>query len=411
MKKIYFFLIVTAIAVSVNAQIKVNSEGKVSMLTSETPLSPLSIGGAGDSCYKVSITSNDPNLLLSFRGTPTGRYGWFKQLLIEHEVNSEKMVCGLRIMTYNPTPLNKGRAYGVLGDGGNATNGYNYGVYGNLRGVNDGSGIVGSVNNECLYIDGRYAGYFYGAVKVTGGIYGSLYSPSATSNTRSTSSILLSEIDGTSNTTVTEKLSGLSAMQFNMRNQEAIDTNSRSSSDTTTVSTQKTTELTEAKVERIHYGLDAVALQEVYPDLVYENDKGELFVNYIEMIPLLVQSIKELQAQITVLQGGGEVYEVGARRMTTEIEEEVVVKASVSQNTPNPFSESTTIQYALPNDVVTALLCVYDLNGKQLIQKKLTDRGYASVTLHGGELPAGMYLYSLIADGKVIDTKRMILTE
>lgn len=411
MKKIYFFLIVTAIAVSVNAQIKVNSEGKVSMLTSETPLSPLSIGGAGDSCYKASITSNDPNLLLSFRGTPTGRYGWFKQLLIEHEVNSEKMVCGLRIMTYNPTPLNKGRAYGVLGDGGNATNGYNYGVYGNLRGVNDGSGIVGSVNNECLYIDGRYAGYFYGAVKVTGGIYGSLYSPSATSNTRSTSSILLSEIDGTSNTTVTEKLSGLSAMQFNMRNQEAIDANSRSSSDTTTVSTQKTTELTEAKVERIHYGLDAVALQEVYPDLVYENDKGELFVNYIEMIPLLVQSIKELQAQITVLQGGGEVYEVGARRMTTDIEEEVVVKASVSQNTPNPFSESTTIQYALPNDVVTALLCVYDLNGKQLIQKKLTDRGYASVTLHGGELPAGMYLYSLIADGKVIDTKRMILTE
>ena len=80
MKKIYFFLIVTAIAVSVNAQIKVNSEGKVSMFTSETPLSPLSIGGAGDSCYKVSITSNDPNLLLSFRGTPTGRYGWFKQL-------------------------------------------------------------------------------------------------------------------------------------------------------------------------------------------------------------------------------------------------------------------------------------------------------------------------------------------
>ena len=97
--------------------------------------------------------------------------------------------------------------------------------------------------------------------------------------------------------------------------------------------------------------------------------------------------------------------------MTTDIKEEVVVKASVSQNTPNPFSESTTIQYALPNDVVTALLCVYDLNGKQLIQKKLTDRGYASVTLHGGELPAGMYLYSLIADGKVIDTKRMILTE
>ena len=411
MKKIYFFLIVTAIAVSVNAQIKVNSEGKVSILTNETPLSPLSIGGAGDSCYKVSIVTNEPALLLKHHGIPSKQNGWLNQLESTHEINSCRLVTGLRSIVYNSTPLNDGRIYGILAEAGNATSGYNYGVFGGLRGSNNGAGIVGAVNLDYCYIDGKYAGYFYGDVKVTGGIYGSLYSPSATSNTRSTSSILLSEIDGTSNITVTEKLSGLSAMQFNMRNQEAIDANSRSSSDTTTVSTQKITELTEAKVERIHYGLDAVALQEVYPDLVYENDKGELFVNYIEMIPLLVQSIKELQAQITVLQGGGEVYEVGARRMTTEIEEEVVVKASVSQNTPNPFSESTTIQYALPNDVVTALLCVYDLNGKQLIQKKLTDRGYASVTLHGGELPAGMYLYSLIADGKVIDTKRMILTE
>ena len=34
-----------------------------------------------------------------------------------------------------------------------------------------------------------------------------------------------------------------------------------------------------------------------------------------------------------------------------------------------------------------------------------------TVTIEGGSLDAGMYLYSLIADGKVIDTKRMILTK
>ena len=55
-----------------------------------------------------------------------------------------------------------------------------------------------------VYIDGKYAGYFSGNVKVTGGIYGTLYSPSASSNTRSFS-MPLSEVDGTSSTTVAEK--------------------------------------------------------------------------------------------------------------------------------------------------------------------------------------------------------------
>ena len=29
----------------------------------------------------------------------------------------------------------------------------------------------------------------------------------------------------------------------------------------------------------------------------------------------------------------------------------------------------------------------------------------------GGDLHPGMYLYSLIADGRLVDTKRMVLTE
>lgn len=39
------------------------------------------------------------------------------------------------------------------------------------------------------------------------------------------------------------------------------------------------------------------------------------------------------------------------------------------------------------------------------------NRGEASITIDGGSLNAGMYLYALIADGKVVDTKRMILTK
>ena len=35
----------------------------------------------------------------------------------------------------------------------------------------------------------------------------------------------------------------------------------------------------------------------------------------------------------------------------------------------------------------------------------------ASVAINGSQLTAGMYLYALIIDNQVIDTKKMILTE
>ncbi len=80
-------------------------------------------------------------------------------------------------------------------------------------------------------------------------------------------------------------------------------------------------------------------------------------------------------------------------------------------NTPNPFSEATTIAFTLPQSVKEAMICIYDMNGTQLEQIDIVERGASSVQIDGYKLNAGMYLYSLIADGNVIDTKRMVLTK
>jgi len=53
----------------------------------------------------------------------------------------------------------------------------------------------------------------------------------------------------------------------------------------------------------------------------------------------------------------------------------------------------------------------FSLQGKQLKQILLNGRGAGSETLHAHELHAGMYLYSLIVNGNVADTKRMTLTK
>ena len=54
------------------------------------------------------------------------------------------------------------------------------------------------------------------------------------------------------------------------------------------------------KDKKVHYGLIAQEMEKVYPDLVY-NDKGSKTINYIELIPLLLLKIKDLQEQVDVL--------------------------------------------------------------------------------------------------------------
>jgi hypothetical protein len=80
------------------------------------------------------------------------------------------------------------------------------------------------------------------------------------------------------------------------------------------------------------------------------------------------------------------------------------------QNSPNPFTNSTTIKYYLPASSQTAVLVIKDLNGKGFKTYNLASK-IGEVVINGGELPAGTYFYSLIVDGKTVDTKKMVLSK
>ena len=80
----------------------------------------------------------------------------------------------------------------------------------------------------------------------------------------------------------------------------------------------------------------------------------------------------------------------------------------LDQNLPNPFAENTTITYNIPDDVMEAQLLFYDMNGRIIKQVDITDRGESSLTVYGDKLEQGIYTYSLIADGKLIATKKMV---
>jgi hypothetical protein len=63
----------------------------------------------------------------------------------------------------------------------------------------------------------------------------------------------------------------------------------------------------------------------------------------------------------------------------------------------------------IPEGARQADIIVYNLEGKQLKNIPVSGRGDTAVKIAGNNLSAGMYLYTLIIDGEIIDTKRLLL--
>src|SRR5206468_645797 len=87
----------------------------------------------------------------------------------------------------------------------------------------------------------------------------------------------------------------------------------------------------------------------------------------------------------------------------------VISSASLLQNIPNPFTNSTTIGYILPQKFTNAQIVIKDKLGSTLKVVNVSGIGKGSLNVDASTLASGTYQYSLIIDGKFIDTKQMIL--
>ena len=162
------------------------------------------------------------------------------------------------------------------------------------------------------------------------------------------------------------------------------------------------------------YGFLAQNVQEVFPELVHTDNTGYMYVDYIGLIPILVQSINELKAKVEELTAEKEQEDTpmlsNQQAAQSEVEASLGV-AKLYQNAPNPWSSETVIRYCLPQSVAKADIYIYDMQGAQLKCIPAQGRGESEVTVTARELEAGMYLYALVADGALIDSKQMILTK
>jgi hypothetical protein len=183
------------------------------------------------------------------------------------------------------------------------------------------------------------------------------------------------------------------------------------------------------------WGFVAQELQEILPELIHNSripaeidDSGKEVtpamdyksVNYIALIPILVQAVKEQQE---VIDENKEAYESLKKELDMLKAENsgvgkllndrspAIATNKLGQNQPNPFNKSTVIEYKLSDKTRQSFICIYNMNGRQLKKIQLENQESGSLTIQSGILEPGMYIYSLIVDNKEEDTKKMIITD
>ncbi len=192
----------------------------------------------------------------------------------------------------------------------------------------------------------------------------------------------------------------------------------------------------------LQYGMIADEVELILPGLVKEviapstkDSLGNLLtnefafktVNYTGFIPLLITKVKDQQNKIDSLKAANlQVNDrlnqlellvnnccgsIQPRMAKSSIDVELSNSVILFQNDPNPFAEETRITFNIPVGVKDAKIIFFD-NSNHIIQTvKINERGEGQLNVYASNLTSGIYNYSLIADGKVIDTKRMVCTK
>ncbi|MDR2962134.1 MAG: tail fiber domain-containing protein [Bacteroidales bacterium] len=171
------------------------------------------------------------------------------------------------------------------------------------------------------------------------------------------------------------------------------------------------------------FGFIAQELEKEFPEMVVKpKSKGDSYgVNYMEMIPVLLEAIKEqqqmiesLQKEVKSLQSSQTVIkssEISAIQEMYLSDMQTSESLKLYQNAPNPFNERTTIKCYVPEQFQKVQLCVYTMQGVQVQCITIAERGNVSIEIQAAALSAGIYSYVLLADGIASETKQMILTK
>ncbi|PSR04101.1 MAG: hypothetical protein BRD49_06070, partial [Bacteroidetes bacterium SW_10_40_5] len=206
--------------------------------------------------------------------------------------------------------------------------------------------------------------------------------------------------------------------------------------------------------QRRNLGLIAQEVDQVIDEIAIkgEGEDGVWNMRYIQLIPVLINGIQEQQKKIQnqeqevqklqkelaeenqandelkerVDQLSNQVNQLAEQvngeqrsfkkqegeplnQKTVTLSGEEANQAMLLQNRPNPYSNETVIPYYLPEDAQNANMLITNTQGQLLKRIPLEQTGKGELTLRTQNLKAGQYQYTLIVNGRKVQTRKMVI--
>jgi hypothetical protein len=162
----------------------------------------------------------------------------------------------------------------------------------------------------------------------------------------------------------------------------------------------------EKAAQEINYDFDGVNAP--------QNEKDNYSLAYADFVPSLVKAVQELSKQNDELKkevDALKIMMISNQSSSNSQHSTVLTSASLQQNIPNPFINSTVINYTLPSTYTLAKIIITDKNGKPLKEANISGSGNGSLKIDAALLTTGAYQYTLYLNNKLIDTKQMLLSK
>lgn len=188
------------------------------------------------------------------------------------------------------------------------------------------------------------------------------------------------------------------------------------------------------KEKKLYTGFIAQEVEKIAEKLGYDfsgvykpqTDADIYGLSYSDFVMPLVKAIQELSAMnnkkdsaITALAQQNAALEARLAKIENMLSTSSVntssmgagINATLQQNVPNPVQTSTVISYTLPAKHVNAFINVTDKHGNMIKQVNISGSGKGQIRFDASSLNAGTYQYSLLADGKTIASKQMVIAK
>lgn len=211
------------------------------------------------------------------------------------------------------------QTYGVHTIAGNGVDGSNYGVFAGLKGSRNGAAVFGTIGESAISVPRQYAGFFNGTVYLSELVGIGVLHPSTMLDVNG--SIRCYSVITTSDSHLKANVQGLKSSMELIEKLRPVTYNFKPNDyaeyyeilrdsgvlDSVVINNdddlRKFFSLGEPRdVKRKHIGFIAQELREIFPDLVYEDKKGSLSIDYISLIPVLVGTIQEQNQNIQKLE-------------------------------------------------------------------------------------------------------------